>query len=278
LEIIVTSVLAVIKEPALRSATYVRNGITNLKNNEAVAHVGEPQYNKDHVVMLNGVFNLKTHELTDRSPDLFVTTRVSFPYLETTECNSFMKFIYEFCSHHEDRVQFIRSFLYALVHSRVDLQVFLYLLGPGGTGKSVLASLATALIGKEATLTTSLKSLQLDPFELTNIRGKKLILISDTEYYKGSFMNTLKALVGNDALKGRVKYIQGSNEISPEGLVMIVGNYPLGVRDTSNAIIRRMRSLVAPLGGASFHSNLLQISFVSLFSIPRIHHGLGLLV
>jgi hypothetical protein len=52
--------------------------------------------------------------------------------------------------------------------------------------------------------------------------------------------------VGGDALKGRVKYVQGSTEVRLEGLIVIVSNYPLRARDGgSNAIFRRMREFLA---------------------------------
>jgi phage/plasmid-associated DNA primase len=69
--------------------------------------------------------------------------------------------------------------------------------------------------------------------------GKKLILISDSEQYSGD-LQVLKQIVGNDALQGRAKSIQGSFEVVPEGLVLIVTNHPITSRDTSQALIRRM--------------------------------------
>ncbi len=240
LEILVKTLLRKVNVVSVRSSKYLRSVISDLKSDESVSNLGEPSFDKEHVVLENGVLNLQTREFKEWSPQYFVTTRLPFSYREEADCPRFLRYIEEFCSNYEDRIQFIRAFLNAVLFSRVDLQIFLYAWGPGGTGQSVLSKIATALVGKDGTITTTLKSLHSDQFELTNIRGKKLILISDTEYYKGD-VSTLKALVGGDALRGRIKYVQGSYEVTPEGIVMIQGNHPLGVRDSSNAILRRMR-------------------------------------
>ena len=142
---------------SLQSANYVRSVLANLKNRESVSYLGEPSFDKEHVVLENGVLNLQTREFTEWSPDHFVTTRLPFSYKREADCPQFMKYVEEFCSNYEDRIQFIRAFLNAVLHSRVDLQIFLYVWGPGGTGKSVLAQIATALVGKEATITTTLE-------------------------------------------------------------------------------------------------------------------------
>jgi hypothetical protein len=141
---------------------------------------------------------------------------------------------------HEDRVLWLRSWLSLLIRGIVDIQVVLMMVGPGGTGKSTFALLATALVGKEFTVTTSLRSLNSDPFEVANLDGKRLILVSDSERYKGD-LSVLKQLSGGDALKGRIKFVQGSFEVMTEGLMLITANQPLDSEDTSDAIRRRLR-------------------------------------
>jgi Family of unknown function (DUF5906)/D5 N terminal like len=223
---------------------YIRSVLNNLKINDQVAYIGEPIFDKHILVMDNGSYNLKTKTLSDWSPKYFTVCRLPYSYNPISKPERFFKFLHEFCEGHEDRKSFVRAFLNCLIFSRVELQIFIYILGPGGTGKSTMALIASALVGKDSTITTTLKGLHSDNFEITNIRGKKLILISDTEHYKGD-TSVLKSIVGNDALRGRMKYVQGSFEILSEGIVVIVGNYPLGVKDTTNAILRRMRTFMA---------------------------------
>lgn len=49
-----------------------------------------------------------------------------------------------------------------------ETQTFLYILGQAGTGKSILGHIASALVGDQVTVVTSLRALNNDPFELYN--------------------------------------------------------------------------------------------------------------
>jgi phage/plasmid-associated DNA primase len=57
-------------------------------------------------------------------------------------------------------------------------------------------------------------------------------------------LSVLKQIVSEDALRGRVKSIQGKLEINVEGTVVLISNFPLVSKDTSNAIHRRLRTFM----------------------------------
>lgn len=95
-------------------------------------------------------------------------------------------------------------------------------------------------MGKHFTVTTSRIRLHSDPLEVANLQGKSLILVSDSERYRGD-LSVFKQLSGGDALKGRIKLVQGSFEIQPEGLMLITANQTLDSEDTSDSIRRRQR-------------------------------------
>ena len=205
---------------------------------------GEPIYDNNYIVFKNCVYDLESNAVQNFSPEIFKISRLPYDYDPECSCGGFLKFLYEFCGGHQDRIDYIRAWMWAIVRTWNEGQVLLYILGPGSTGKSQLASIITALVGKEATITTTLKDLHTDRFEASNLRGKKLCIINDTEHYKGD-MSLIKQIVGGDSIRGRLKNVNGSFEITPECLVMIVGNYPLGSRDTSGALSRRYRVFLA---------------------------------
>lgn len=201
---------------------------------------GEPIYDKRYIVFSNCLYDLATNQVSTWTPKIFLTTCLPFPYLPDAPCPKFLTYIHEFCNGHEDRVAYIRAWMWAILSSWTEGQVLLYIMGQGSTGKSQLTNIITALIGKNNTLTTTLKDLHTDRFEASNLRGKQLCIISDTEHYKGE-MSILKQLVGGDSIRGRLKNLNAALEITPECLVVIVGNFPLGSRDTSGALGRRIR-------------------------------------
>lgn len=205
---------------------------------------GLPQFSTDVFVFNNGTYDFRTNSFRAWSPSDFVKYGVDYPYIPEAQCPSIFSFLENLCGFFEDRVHFLRCWLWTLIRSYRDAQIFLYIQGPGGTGKSVFAHLASALVGRDAVVTTSLKTLNNDPFEVPNLVGKKLISIVDSNFYKGD-IGVLKMLSGNDALMGRIKYAQGSFDVHPPGLVLIVSNFPLGSLDTSGAIMRRLRLLPA---------------------------------
>lgn len=193
----------------------------------------------------NGLLNMHNNEHIPHSPDYFVTTKLGFKYEPKAEYpTSFMQYLDQFCEGNEDRKEFLRSWLHIVVKRYTGTQTFLYLMGRARTGKSLFGLLTSALVGQHGTVITSLKALNNDPFEVYNLKDKYLIIISDTEFYRGD-LSILKQVTGGDPLKARVKFLQGCKDFYPSGIVLIVGNYGLGSQDTSGAIERRLRLFIA---------------------------------
>lgn len=79
-------------------------------------------------------------------------------------------------------------------------------------------------------MTTSLNALQSDQFELANLVRKKLILVNDTKGVLND-ASIVNAYSGQDSLRGRMMHTQGTNSITPEGIMFFVENTPLEVED-----------------------------------------------
>ena len=69
--------------------------------------------------------------------------------------------------------------------------------GRRGTGKGTYTRLLQAIVGSENTFATELKYLETNRFELSNLRGKVLMVITDAERYSGP-------------INARLFYIDGS--------------------------------------------------------------------
>ncbi len=121
---------------------------------------------------------------------------------------------------------------------RSDLQVFLHLIGPAGTGKSTLGRLAFLLVGQENATTTNLKALESNSFELANIHGKRLTAIEEADKYGGS-VSVLKAMTGQDPLRLERKHQQQENSFIYEGQTLMMSNERLATTDNTSGIERR---------------------------------------
>lgn len=224
----------------LYSHDYVLRVYLNLCISEA-SYPYKPIFTSGYIAFTNGLLHIPSKTFMDHSPQVFLDSQLTFQYDPSASCPQFLQFLHQICNGYLDRISFLRAWLNIVVRQNIYLQVFFVIVGPGASGKSTLASIATALVGKEGTITTSLRSLHNDPFETVNLDGKKLILINDSERYSGD-LDILKQIVGCDSLKGRTKYVQGSTEVLTEGIVTIITNNPITSTDNSNALTRRMRS------------------------------------
>ena len=129
--------------------------------------------------------------------------------------------------------------MHAVVTGCKKAQVFLYLYGPAGSGKTMFANFLTAVIGRDRVVYTTLKSLNTDRFEVYNIRFKNLINISDAARYEAD-VPILKQIVGSDPISANAKYVQGTFQLTRTGLVMITSNHPFKTRDNTAAMLRRL--------------------------------------
>ena len=193
-----------------------------------------------HVTFRDGHYNLETGELLPIGPGI-----VSITYLDCNFNDKLKpKLFHELLDlqFEKDTQHYLKAFVWSVLNGDTEAQVFLYLYGPGGTGKSTLVNLLTMLVGEEATLTTTLRDLQNDKFEGANLIGKRLICVNDTETFKGDLC-VLKAITGGDSITGRTKHASGSFEVRAHGRLVVTGNVMLQTRDASGALDRRMRVL-----------------------------------
>lgn len=227
----------------VHSPSYIQNIRLGLQTSLSVC--GFPNNPHDVFVFLNGVIDSDLRgPLMPHSPNPPCFTLLPYNYNDTATCPTFMKFIQSFTSGFEDRVQLIRAYMRCCLCSWTFVQKFLEVVGEGHTGKSVFQTVLTALVGFDNTVVTTLRDLNSNTFEIVNLQHKKLIVVSDTEMYTGP-VGVLKQITGNDYLVGRRKHQQGAFNIYIEGMVLIVGNYPMYPRDATTGFLRRLIQMPA---------------------------------
>ncbi|MCI5141976.1 MAG: hypothetical protein D3909_09685, partial [Candidatus Electrothrix sp. ATG1] len=113
----------------------------------------------------NGLLDQKTGELLPVTPENAHTWVLPYEYSPDADCPNFLAWLKTALDNDPESVRLIQAWFNALFTGRPDLQVFLHLIGPAGTGKSTLGRLAFQLVGNENTTTTSLKELETNKFE-----------------------------------------------------------------------------------------------------------------
>lgn len=69
------------------------------------------------------------------------------------------------------------ALFWSVLHKQNKAQIIVSLTGSEGSGKSTLINVLRAIVGDSYVLTTTLSFLNANPFELSNVKDKKLILI-----------------------------------------------------------------------------------------------------
>jgi len=193
---------------------------------------------KGYIPLQNGVLNKKTKKLSPHSPGHRLTHCLPFAYDPEATCQPIVDWLKETVGHKEDLVKFLLAYLNAVVNQRADLQRYLELIGPGGTGKSTYMKLASALVGERNVHTTKHQILEESRFETANLAGKLLTLITEADQYVGA-VNVLKAITGQDPLHYEQKMKQAGDGFVYEGMCITAGNEPSRSSDYTSGLARR---------------------------------------
>ncbi|MBD1906945.1 hypothetical protein H6F53_15835, partial [Trichocoleus sp. FACHB-832] len=217
------------------SSSYINGTVRLLKAHLAVDTWDEME---GLLPLENGVLNLSTNELTSHTPDNRFTWCVPYCYNPLATCNPIQEWLMEALDGDAQVVQLIRGYLNAIVKGRTDLQRYLELIGPGGTGKSTLIRLAEALIGSQNTHSTTLQKLENSRYETACLYKIRLAVITDSERYSGG-VSTLKALTGQDKLPYEVKFQQPTRGFTPNAMTIVAANEPIQSGDYTSGLERR---------------------------------------
>jgi putative DNA primase/helicase len=185
----------------------------------------------------NGALCLATMQLHPHSPERPFTWQLPHAYDPQATCPQTQAWLHETVGGAHDQVQVLRAYAKAVVTRRVDLQRYLETLGPGGTGKGTYTRLLMALVGCENTVATELKHLEANRFELSQLRGKVLMVITDAERYSGP-VNALKAITGQDFVRMEEKFKAQRTEVAPV-MVVVAANEPVQSADYTSGLVRR---------------------------------------
>ena len=130
----------------------------------------------------------------------------------------------------------ILAALFMVLANRYDWQLFLEVTGPGGSGKSILAEIATLLAGEDNATSADIDTLEV-PRKRASLIGFSLIRLPDQEKWSGDGAG-LKAITGGDAVSVDPKY-QNPYSTHIPAVILAVNNNPMRFTDRSGGVSRR---------------------------------------
>jgi len=191
----------------------------------------------DLLPMQNGVLDIKNRKLVDYSPKHRFRWQLPYEYNPNAKIDVIRRWLWDASGKDIEAVNTIRAFLKLSVCGG-DIQKFLEVIGPGGTGKSTLIRLMIMLLGEPNHAATDLKNLEGNRFEAATLYGKRLAVISDSSRYGGE-VSVLKAITGGDPVRHERKNQQQSGSFVFDGVVVIASNEAIQSTDYSSGLARR---------------------------------------
>lgn len=153
-----------------------------------------------------------------------------------THAPNFWRWLDRAASGRAEKRDVILAALFMVLANRYDWQLFLEVTGPGGSGKSILAEIATLLAGEDNATSADIDTLE-DPRKRASLIGFSLIRLPDQEKWSGDGAG-LKAITGGDAVSVDPKY-QNPYSTHIPAVILAVNNNPMRFTDRSGGVSRR---------------------------------------
>ena len=217
---------------------------------------------KNLILFHNGVYDLDTDELGGFQRGYYINRTLPYAFDPTSNGQPIIDWLTFTQEGDYQRVQLLRAWMRAVLIGNSNIQKFVELIGPGGTGKTSFTSLCHALVGWDGAAVSSLERIEKNRFEMAKLYSKRLCLFNDVSRY-GSTVDSLKQLTGADVVNNEHKYKQEETNFRFTGLVMVTANEQVQMSDPTSGLARRR--ITIPFrrvfeGGATQITTLIQCS------------------
>ena len=197
---------------------------------------------------LNGVVDLGTGQLNQRTSDDLHTKVIGTNFNPKAKCPNFYKFIKEVFGGDGELISWIqRAFGYSLTGS-VQEQVLFICYGTGANGKSTLLETISKILGDYSTnadfemFLSNQKSDVRVMEAVGELKGIRLALASEVDASKRFNESLVKRLTGGDTLRG-TKLQMGAFQFEPQHKLWFLCNHIPFARDGSHGFWRRIKIL-----------------------------------
>lgn len=188
----------------------------------------------------NGTLDLKTGKLLPHDPAHNLVNKMDVTWNPAATAPVFIKAmndIFKFDDDREARIRFVLEwFGYCLIPDSSQHK-FLWLVGSGGNGKSLLLNTLAALLGKENVSYAMLERMG-RPSVRAELQGKLCNISHEMSSHATIADNYLKAIVAGDAVEAERKF-QPSFSYQPYVRIVAATNSLPHLKDTSDGFFRR---------------------------------------
>jgi len=202
----------------------------------------------------NGVIDLKTGELAPHTRSLLITKLAAASYDPKADCTEFLKFLRRALKAPEGEqgdklVSYAQRVLGYCFTGETREQVMFLFIGETESGKSTFIRIIRAIAAEfsgsipEGTLVYSKQ--QVKDYSLLDLAAVRLATCVETAQGKKLDETRMKALTGQDTLKGERKYQQPVDFV-PQAKLILATNHAPRIRATDNSVWRRLSVIQFP--------------------------------
>ena len=199
----------------------------------------------DKICMRNGTLDISNKSLRNWSPEDELLYQMDVEWDPNSSCPKYEEFINWVFNGDEKAIAMFEEFAGLTFVDDMSFQRTLWLIGPGGNGKSTLVSLLTALHDPNVVSTVPISDIN-DERKLTSMVGK-LINISTEQSRLSSITDTVfKQITGGDPVAVRRLFKEVDNNVKLKVRFLCLANEMPTTADSSEAMKRRMMILNCP--------------------------------
>ncbi|MCW2317629.1 putative DNA primase/helicase [Rhodoblastus acidophilus] len=190
-----------------------------------------------------GTIDLRNGALREPDPADMITKVTAVAPEAADNCPRWKQFLAESCGGDAALIAFLQRFVgYALTGLTTEHSL-VFLVGPGGNGKSVFLSVLRGILGdyaRVAAMDSFVASYgDRHPADIAALNGARLVVASETEEGRAWDETRLKALTGGDAVSAR--FMRGNFfTFTPKFKLLFIGNDKPSLRTVNDAMRRRL--------------------------------------
>lgn len=188
--------------------------------------------------------DLNSGKATSPKPSRFVSMFSPVEFEPKATCPTFIKFLNDIFEGDEAPIAFMQRAIGYSLTGKTDEQCMFVLIGSGANGKSTLINIIGKLLGRYGTTAASQTLIANNRSsvgdDLVNLRGARLISISETEDGEALAEAKIKQMTGGDFIKARPLYGEWQVFTITGKLWLATNNLPT-INGTDEGIWRRIR-------------------------------------
>lgn len=230
-----------------RSETRIKRMISMAaKSPKLVRNIADFDQDGHLVNCQNGIVDLKTGELLERTPDSLVTKLAPVAYDRKSNCPTFDRLLWDVFSGDGELLRWLQRAVGYTLTGSVDEHVFFLAYGTGANGKSTLFETLLDILGDygraaefETFLATDKGNVRVLE-GIAKLQGVRFALASETDSTRRFSESVVKKITGGDTVTGTQLYGK-SFEFRPQFKLWLLANHLPIAKDASHGFWRRVK-------------------------------------